>query len=93
MEESPTVQFKLNLPAVLKDALAAAAERNGRSLTAEIITRLEASVAISDQGGLDFTLDAFERFIAEAIDNELDEIRTKVRDLEYHTGMRDSLND
>lgn len=40
---SPDVQFKLRLPASLKEALDQSAERAGRSLSAEIVHRLEQS--------------------------------------------------
>lgn len=36
-------QFKLRIPSELKEALVAAAAENKRSLTAEILSRLEAS--------------------------------------------------
>lgn len=41
-ETSPT-QFKLRLPGLLKEQLEAAAAENGRSVTAEIVQRLEDS--------------------------------------------------
>lgn len=54
MTQDATVPFKLNIPAGLKDRLSEAAARSGRSLTSEIITRLEASISISDEGGAGF---------------------------------------
>ncbi|MFK3846533.1 Arc family DNA-binding protein [Stenotrophomonas sp. NPDC078853] len=44
----PDAQFKLRLPATLKERLDESAERSGRSLSAEIVHRLERS--FEDQG-------------------------------------------
>lgn len=86
MEESAHVQFKLNIPAGLKDRLSEAAARSGRSLTSEIITRLEASISISDEGGLDFTLDSLERFVIGVVQGETEALAQRVRDLEARKG-------
>lgn len=43
MTESPMVQFKLNMPAKLRERLGEAADKSGRSLTAEVLARLEKS--------------------------------------------------
>lgn len=43
MSESPMVQFKLNMPAKLRERLGDAADKSGRSLTAEVLARLEKS--------------------------------------------------
>ncbi|WP_172327842.1 Arc family DNA-binding protein [Mangrovicoccus sp. HB161399] len=48
MQES-TVQFKLNMPSSLRDRIGEAAEKSGRSLTAEIIARLEGSFETSEK--------------------------------------------
>ncbi|WP_206614134.1 Arc family DNA-binding protein [Paenirhodobacter populi] len=37
------VQFKLNMPSALRERLGEAAEKSGRSLTAEVLARLEKS--------------------------------------------------
>ena len=92
MAQESTVSFKLNIPVSLKDRLSEAAERSGRSLTSEIVTRLEASISMSDEGGLDFTLESFEQFILEAIENETSDLRQKVRELEYIATGRDPYN-
>lgn len=49
MSESPMVQFKLNMPATLRERLGEASEKSGRSLTAEVIARLEKSFEADDQ--------------------------------------------
>ncbi|MCR8551158.1 Arc family DNA-binding protein [Salipiger sp. P9] len=68
MTESATVQFKLNMPASLRERLEEVSEQAGRSVTAEIISRLQASF---DQAG------HFEN----AIDN-IDDLLTRVERLE-----------
>lgn len=92
MEESATVQFKLNIPVTLKDRLAAAAERSGRSLTAEINTRLQASLSLADDNGLEFTHASFEAFILELVERGTEGLRNKVRDLDYIVTGRDPYN-
>lgn len=82
MAQEPHISFKLNIPAGLKDRLSEAAARSGRSLTSEIITRLEASISISDEGGLDFTLDSLERFVVGVVQGETEALAQRVRDLE-----------
>ncbi|MFN3312561.1 MAG: Arc family DNA-binding protein [Hyphomonas sp.] len=82
MEESASVQFKLNIPMALKDRLSEAAARSGRSLTSEIITRLEASISISDDGGLDFTLESLERFVVGVVKRETQDLAARVSDLD-----------
>ncbi|MBW7057953.1 Arc family DNA-binding protein [Paracoccus bogoriensis] len=82
MTQGATVPFKLNIPAGLKDRLSEAAARSGRSLTSEIITRLEASISISDEGGLAFTLDSLERFVIGVVQGETEALAQRVRDLE-----------
>lgn len=42
-DETPQTQFKLRLPALLKERLEIAAAENARSITAEIVQRLEDS--------------------------------------------------
>ncbi|WP_158275162.1 Arc family DNA-binding protein [Thioclava sp. NG1] len=86
-------QYKLNLPTDLKNRLQEAANRSGRSLSSEIITRLEASIAISDDGGLDFTLDAIENFIVEAVISQTEDLEARVKMLERFVDTTDYLND
>ncbi|MBB49293.1 MAG: hypothetical protein CMK88_00930 [Pseudomonadales bacterium] len=43
-------QFKLRMPADLRSQVEAAAKKANRSLNAEIVTRLQASFAGTDQG-------------------------------------------
>lgn len=82
MSDSPVVQFKFNIPTALKDRLTEAAERSGRSLTSEILTRLQASLSLADDKGLDFTAEAFERFILEIVANGTEDLANRVHDLE-----------
>lgn len=49
MAQESTISFKLNLPKSLRDRLGEAAERSGRSLTAEINTRLEKSFEADEE--------------------------------------------
>lgn len=92
MEESPTVQFKLNIPAGLKDRLSEAATRSGRSLTSEIITRLEASMSFSEAHGLDFTYEAFEAIIADFVNAATHDLEYRVEVLERHMRGEDPYN-
>lgn len=67
-------QLKLRLPPELKDALASAAQQNGRSINAELVKRLEESIGPAALGGRateidDRTLDLF----AEKVGHVLDE--------------------
>lgn len=49
MAQESTVPFKLNIPISLKNRLSEAAELGGRSLTAEMIIRLEKSLSAPDE--------------------------------------------
>ncbi|WP_323771207.1 Arc family DNA-binding protein [Antarctobacter sp.] len=49
MREPANIPFKINMPASLRGRLGVAAETNGRSVTAEIIARLEKSFAEDDE--------------------------------------------
>ncbi len=89
MAQEPSVHFKLNIPVALKDRLSAAADRSGRSLTSEIITRLEASISLADDNGLDFTYEAFEQMIRDVISGDLVDIEDRLRELEHFVGSRD----
>lgn len=82
MAQEATVPFKINIPASLKDRLSEAAERSGRSLTSEIITRLQASLSLADDNGLDFTYEALEGMILELVANGTSELESRVRTLE-----------
>ena len=84
--------YKMNLPTDLKGKLQKAADRSGRSLSSEIITRLEASVSISDEGGIEFTLDSFEQYISEAIGDALDDYEQRIQALEAIAAGRDPYN-
>lgn len=92
MKKDVVSPYKMNLPTDLKDRLTAAAERSGRSLSSEIITRLEASVSMSDDGGIEFTLDSFEEFIRHAVEVETHDLANRVRALEDMAAGRDPYN-
>lgn len=49
MTDEPTVPFKINMPATLRGRIGNVAAKNGRSVTAEIIARLEKSFAADDE--------------------------------------------
>lgn len=83
------ISFKLNLPTSLKDRLSDAAERSGRSLTAEIITRLQASLSLADDKGFDFTPEGIERMILEIVDNGTEELAARVKRLERFVDTTD----
>lgn len=92
MTQDITVPFKINIPLGLKDRLSEAASRSGRSLTSEIITRLEASIEISDVGGLDFTPEALAEYVAKEIEIHLDEFRDRLTAIEAMAAGRDPYN-
>jgi hypothetical protein len=81
MNDLITVQFKLNIPVALKEALSEAADTNGRSLTSEINERLKLSIEMS-QSGLKFTSDSFEQFVVdvagELVDDRIGELRSEL---------------
>lgn len=85
MSESSMVQFKLNMPAALRERLGDAADRSGRSLTAEVIARLEKSFEADDE----FTnaLDNIDDLMA-----RVEKLEAVVRDLEYISTGRDPYN-
>lgn len=89
MSKDVVSPYKMNLPTDLKNRLQEAADRSGRSLSSEIITRLEASISMYDDGGLDFTLESFEQFIHEAVQHETEDLRARLRELEYIATGRD----
>jgi hypothetical protein len=49
MSRPPRVAINLRLPAKLREALRAAARRNGHSVTAEIVRRLERSIRADER--------------------------------------------
>lgn len=49
MSDESTVPFKINMPATLRGRIGDVAVKNGRSVTAEIIARLEKSFAEDDE--------------------------------------------
>lgn len=88
MSESPLVQFKFNIPLALKERLADAAERSGRSLSSEIITRLEASLSLGDEG-IDLTFDGITNLIQDMILSETMPLSDRIREIESElTAMR-----
>lgn len=92
MSQEPTIPFKINIPLGLKERLSNAATRSGRSLTSEIITRLEASISLADDHGLDFTYEAMERMILDLVASGTEELEQRVRDLEAIASGRDPFN-
>lgn len=69
-------QVNLRIPLELKERLDAASARKRRSLTAEVVARLEASFSSDDESGDvhidDRTLDLFAGHIAEKVVEALD---------------------
>lgn len=82
MSESSMVQFKLNMPAKLRERLGEAANRSGRSLTSEVLARLEKSFADDEdwQNALDNISDALLR---------IEQLERQVSALQYSAGARD----
>ena len=79
------VQFKLNMPAELRRKLGEASERTGRSLTAEVIARLEQSLEQDDEwsNALENIDDAILRI------EKLEKLERRVASLEYSvTGLQ-----
>ena len=92
MTQEPHTSFKLNIPLSLKDRLSEAAERSGRSLTSEIITRLQASLSLADDNGFDFTYEAMERMILDIVARGTEELEGRVHTLEEIAKGRDPHN-
>jgi Icc-related predicted phosphoesterase len=86
MSESKRVQYKFMIPEDLKKALEEAAEYNRRSLSAEIVERLQQSV-YADSGNDDVvvTMDAFKRHLAE-VKIKMDRIEKNARILGIELG-------
>lgn len=62
--------------------LSEAAERSGRSLTSEIITRLQASLTLGDDLGLEFTRESIEQLVIDIVQAETGPLDARIRDLE-----------
>lgn len=92
MSKDVVSPYKMNLPADLKNRLQEAAERSGRSLSSEIITRLQASLSLADDNGLDFTYKALERMILEIVANGTEELEGRVSVLERFMAGKDPYN-
>ena len=82
MKESAVVQFKLNMPAKLRQKLGDASDKTGRSLSAEIIARLEKSFEDAEEweSALENIDDAL---------NRIEILEREMRDVMYRTGSRD----
>lgn len=93
MSDPQLSPFRMNLPTALKDALAEQAKRNNRSLSGEIISRLEQSLSkfhVDEHGDLEVKLDEHQsKLLASVIENEkrgnelqrqLDELRRLIED-------------
>ena len=82
MSKDTVSPYKMNLPTDLKNRLQEAADRSGRSLSSEIITRLQASVALSDDMGLEFTEDAILMLIGNVVSEHTAPLEGRIEDLE-----------
>jgi len=89
MSKESLTPYKMNLPSDLKDRLTEAAQRSGRSLSAEIITRLQASLSLADDAGLDFTAKGFEAFILEVVGRATEPLEARVNFLEQFSDLAD----
>lgn len=89
MSQESSVHFKLNIPTALKDRLSEAAERSGRSLTSEILTRLQASLSLADDHGLEFTYEAIQRMIIDLVKIETNPLEKRIGALEFRTRAAD----
>lgn len=81
MGESAVVQFKLNLPVKLREQLGEAASQLSRSVSAEMIARLEAS----------FERDQIQAEALADLDQVMEAVASlegRVRDLEVFAGYR-----
>lgn len=92
MAQESTTSFKLNLPISLKDRLQSAAERSGRSLTSEIITRLQASITLADEHDLDFTYESLERMIEQIVREQMNEFDVRLDYVEAKVAGKDADN-
>lgn len=82
MNDSSVSQYKFNIPTDLKVRLQDAADRNGRSLSSEIITRLQASVMLSEEINIDFTEDAVLTYLGEVVKEYTDPLERRIEELE-----------
>jgi uncharacterized protein YaaN involved in tellurite resistance len=76
------LHFRLRIPEALKERIEAAAASNNRSMTAEIISRLEVSFEREAdwENALENIADALAR---------IEKLESQVEDLRYSTGSRD----
>ncbi|MGP9819181.1 Arc family DNA-binding protein [Salinarimonas sp. NSM] len=79
MSDRLDIQFKIRLSPAMKDRLEAAAHDNRRSVTAEIIARLEKTLDDDDH-------------LAE-MEKRLSRLEERVDALDFTTGTRDPYND
>jgi hypothetical protein len=70
-------QFVLRFPEGLRERIKAIADRNGRSMNAEIIMRLERSIDFEDEYG------SLEAVMIE-VWKDIDELKTKVTEHDQH---------
>ena len=71
-------KFIIRLPDGMRGQLKAAAEANNRTMTAEVVARLRASLDTDTAGQVpDFT----SGFFMEAVENEFETLRTQIRTL------------
>lgn len=96
MTQESSVHFKINIPISLKERLTEAAQRSGRSLSSEIITRLEASISLADDTGLEFTSESIEKLITDMVLQQTLPIEDRIREIEVELGglgrMIDAIN-
>lgn len=84
MTDSHSIQFKLNLPVSLKSRLQLLAIENNRSLTGEIIARLEETILMSDDIGSDFSVESLETYVSDRVRNHevIEDISRAIFDLQ-----------
>jgi len=98
MSKEPVVQFKLNLPADLKERLEHAAIDNKRSLSAEIIARLETTLTppelISEEtSALIKRLETLEVAINKALEAGVIKPESRLKDVEVSPKPKSRLKD
>lgn len=92
MSKDPVTPYKMNLPTALKERLTEAAERSGRSLSSEIITRLQASITLADEHDLDFTYESMERMIEQIVREQMNEFDARLYYVETRVAGKDADN-
>ncbi|MBO6508277.1 MAG: Arc family DNA-binding protein [Roseibium sp.] len=70
-------QLKLRLPEELKNRIASAAKKSGRSMNAEIVSRLETSIGFEDEYG---TLEE----VMQETWKDIEELKAKVSEHDQH---------